>query len=150
VKVVLLKDVSGLGARGEVVKVAEGYARNYLIPKGLAEVATEGRLKEIARRDRARERKADRLAAQAHRVAAQLEGLTVRVPARAGEGGKLFGSVGNKDIARVLAFRYNLKIERKKLELKEPIKSLGKFPVLARLHPGVQVEFEVEVVGDDA
>lgn len=149
-KVVLLKDVAGLGERGRVVKVAEGYARNYLIPKGLAEEATEGRLKEIARRERAREQKADRVAAQARRTAAQLEGLTVRIPARAGEGGKLFGSVGNKDIAAVLASRHNLKIDRKKLELRKPIKTLGRFPVLARLHPGIQAEFEVEVVGEDA
>jgi len=145
-KVVLLKDVAGLGIRGQVVKVAEGYGRNYLIPKGLAEEATPGRIKELARLDQAREERVERLAAQARKVAAGLKGLTVRIPARAGEGGKLFGSVGNKDIAAALAARHNLKIDRKKLELKEPIRSLGKFPVLARLHPGVQVEFEVEVV----
>lgn len=149
-KVVLLRDVAGLGVRGEVVRVAEGYARNYLIPKGLAEPATEGRLKEIAQRDQVREKKADRLAAQARKTAAALAGLTVRIPARAGEGGKLFGSVGSKDIAAALASRYNLNIDRKKLEIREPIKSLGRFTVVARLHPGVQAEFEVEVVGDNA
>jgi large subunit ribosomal protein L9 len=150
VKVVLLKDVAGLGVRGAVVKVAEGYARNYLIPKGLAQEATAGRLKEIARRERVKEQKADRLATQARQMADKLAGLTVRIPVRAGEGGKLFGSVGTKDIAQVLATQHNLEIDRKKLEIKEPIKSLGRFPVLARLHPGVQAKFEVEVVGDDA
>lgn len=149
-KVVLLKDVAGLGVRGAVVKVAEGYARNYLIPKGLAQEATAGRLKEIARRERVKEQKADRLATQARQMADKLAGLTVRIPVRAGEGGKLFGSVGTKDIAQVLATQHNLEIDRKKLEIKEPIKSLGRFPVLARLHPGVQAKFEVEVVGDDA
>ncbi|MBE0467195.1 MAG: 50S ribosomal protein L9, partial [Candidatus Desulforudis sp.] len=128
-KVVLLKDVAGLGGRGEVVNVAEGYARNFLIPKGLAQEATAGRLKELARRDEAKEQKADRLVTQARKLASELKGLTVRVPARAGEGGKLFGSVGNKDIAVVLAARHGLKIDRKKLELGEPIKSLGRFPV---------------------
>jgi large subunit ribosomal protein L9 len=150
VKVVLLKDVAGLGVRGAVVKVAEGYARNYLIPKGLAQEATAGRLKEIARRERVKEQKADRLATQARQMADKLAGLTVRIPVRAGEGGKLFGSVGTKDIAQVLATQHNLEIDRKKLEIKEPIKSLGRFPVLARLHPGVQAKFEVEVVSDDA
>ncbi len=149
-KVVLLKDVAGLGVRGAVVKVAEGYARNYLIPKGLAQEATAGRLKEIARRERVKEQKADRLATQARQMADKLAGLTVRIPVRAGEGGKLFGSVGTKDIAQVLATQHNLEIDRKKLEIKEPIKSLGRFPVLARLHPGVQAKFEVEVVSDDA
>ncbi len=149
-KVVLLKDVAGLGTRGQVVKVAEGYARNFLIPKGLAEEATPGRVKELARLDQARGERAERLTAQARKVAATLKGLTVRIPARAGEGGKLFGSVGNKDVAAALAAQHNLKIDRKKLELKEPIKSLGRFPVLARRHPGVQVEFEVEVVDNEA
>jgi large subunit ribosomal protein L9 len=147
---VLLKDVAGLGARGEVVRVAEGYARNFLVPKGWAEAATAGRLKELDRRNQARKQRVDRLETQARKTASQLEGLTVRIPARSGEGGKLFGSVGNKDIAAVLAARHGLKIDRKKLELGESIKSLGKFSVLARLYPGVQVEFEVEVVGDDA
>lgn len=149
-KVLLLQDVAGLGTRGQVVRVAEGYARNFLIPKGLAEEVTAGRLRELAKVSRAKEQKAERLTTQARKVAAQLEGLTVRIPVRAGEGGKLFGSVGNKDIAAVLAARHNIKIDRKKLELKESVKSTGKYSVLARLYPGVQAAFEIEVVGDDS
>lgn len=149
-KVVLLKDVPGVGKRGEIVKVAEGHARNYLIPRQLAEEATEGRLKEIRRNKDVKAKKAAKAEAEARKLATRFKGLVVQVKARCGEGGKLFGSVGNKDVAEALAAQTGIKLDRKKIELHETIKALGVYPVLARLHPGVQADFKVEVVDRDA
>jgi len=147
VKVILLKDVSNLGKKGDIVNAADGYARNFLFPKGLAEPVTEGRLQEIARNADARAKKEKRIEEQARALAARLKGLTVKVAVRTGEGGKLFGSVSTKDIATALEEQHKISVDRKKLELKEPIKSLGTYQVLARLYPGVQAEFAVEVTG---
>lgn len=149
-KVVLLKDVPGVGKRGEIVNVAEGHARNYLIPRQLAEEATEGRLKEIRRNRDVKAKKAAKAEAEARKLAARFEGLVVQVRARCGEGGKLFGSVGNKDVAEALAAQTGIKLDRKKIELNDTIKALGVYPALARLHPGVQADFKVEVVDRDA
>ncbi|MEW6725882.1 MAG: 50S ribosomal protein L9 [Bacillota bacterium] len=146
-KVILLKDVSNLGRKGDIVNAADGFARNFLFPKGLAEPVTEGRMQEIARNADARARKEKRLDEQARALAARLKGLTVKVAVRTGEGGRLFGSVSTKDIAAALEAQHKINIDRKKFELKEPIKSLGTYKVLARLHPGVHAEFTVEVTG---
>ncbi|MDI6710844.1 MAG: 50S ribosomal protein L9 [Bacillota bacterium] len=149
-KVVLLKDVPNLGRRGEVVNVAEGYARNYLLPRRLAEPASEGRMQEIAHNIDLKAKKEERAAAQARAVAARLTGRAVKVAVRAGEGGKLFGSVQTRDIAAAVASQLGLKVDRKKFEIKEPVRALGRYTVLARLHPGVQAEFTVEVVNSGA
>lgn len=149
-KVVLLKDVAGLGQRGEVVNAAEGYARNYLMPRCLAEPASEGRLKEIARNLDSKAKKQERLKAQACNLADRINGQAVRVAVRAGDNGKLFGSVQTKDIAAAMSEQLGLKIDRKKIELKEPVRALGRYAVVARLFPGVQAEFTVEVVSAGA
>lgn len=149
-KVVLLKDVSGIGKRGEIVNVAEGHGRNFLIPRGMAQEATDGRVREIARNRQAKASKEERMAEEARKLAARIKGLSVKVEARAGEGGKLFGSVGNKDVAQALAAQSGIKLDRKKIELKESMKALGSYPALVRLHPGVQAEFTVEVVNGNA
>ncbi|MBO8127883.1 MAG: 50S ribosomal protein L9 [Peptococcaceae bacterium] len=149
-KVVLLKDVSSLGKRGDVVQVAEGYARNFLLPRGLAQPATAGKMKEIARVKDMKAQKEAKIKAEAEKLAAKIRGQTVQVPVRVGEGGKLFGSVGTRDIAEALKKSLGVKIDRKKVELEDPIKSLGRFDVVARLYPGVQAEFAVEVVGRDS
>lgn len=149
-KVVLLKDVPNLGRRGEVVNVAEGYARNYLLPRRLAEPASESRMQEIARNLDLKAKKEERAAAQARSLADRLKGQEVRVAVRAGEGGKLFGSVQTRDIAEAVASQLGIKVDRKKFEIKEPIRALGRYTVLARLHPGVQAEFTVEVVNSGA
>lgn len=149
-KVVLLTDVSGLGERGEIVEVAAGYARNYLLPRELAEEATAGRMKEVRRIKAAKAQRAQKAKARAQKLAARFKDLVVRVEARGGEGGKLFGSVGNKDVAEALAARADIRIDRKKIELGETIKALGVYPALARLHPGVTADFKVEVVDRDA
>jgi len=147
-KVILLKDVPGQGKQGDVINVADGYARNYLLPRGLASEASEGRLKELADRRRAMAIKEQKIEQAARELAARLNNLTVVIKTKTGEGGRLFGSVNNKDIADALADQYNIMLDKKKLVVKEPIKQLGAYPVAVKLHPAVQAEVMVEVVAE--
>jgi large subunit ribosomal protein L9 len=145
-RLILLQDVPRLGKKGSVVEVAEGYARNYLLPRGLAEPATPGKIKEIERLLTARARRELRAEEEARALAARLKDHTLRLPVRVGEGGKLFGSVGTRDIAAALK-KEGLEVDRKQLQLEEPIKTVGRFRVQAKLHPGIQASFWVEVTG---
>ena len=137
-RVILLKDVPGKGKRGDVLNVAEGFARNYLLPRGLAGEASQGKIKELAERR------------EAAVLAARLESLTVVVRTKAGEGGRLFGSVNNKDVADALAAQHKITLDKKKLSVKEPIKQVGSYSALAKLYPTVQAKIKVEVVGEQA
>lgn len=147
-KIVLTKDVPGQGKQGAVINVAEGYARNYLLPRGLAVEASKGKMNELAVRQQAQTAKESRIEQEARVMAARLDNIKVVVKAKKGEGGRLFGSVNNKDIADALAGQHKIMLDKKKLVVKEPIKQLGTFAVTAKLHPAVQAEIEVEVVGE--
>lgn len=147
-KIVLTKDVPGQGKQGAVINVAEGYARNYLLPRGLAVEASKGKMNELAVRQQAQAAKESRIEQEARVMAARLDNIKVVVKAKKGEGGRLFGSVNNKDIADALADQHKIMLDKKKLVVKEPIKQLGTFAVTAKLHPAVQAEIEVEVVGE--
>lgn len=147
-KIVLTKDVPGQGKQGAVINVAEGYARNYLLPRGLAVEASKGKMNELAVRQQAQTAKESRIEQEARVMAARLDNIKVVVKAKKGEGGRLFGSVNNKDIADALADQHKIMLDKKKLVVKEPIKQLGTFAVTAKLHPAVQAEIEVEVVGE--
>lgn len=149
-KVVLREDVRKLGNKGDIVDVAEGYGRNYLIPRGLADPVTKGVLKEVSLVEKSRAKQEKRLLKNAQDLAARLEGMSVTVSTRAGEGGKLYGAVTSKDIAAELQRLAGKKIDKKKIALAEPIKNLGTYPVQIRLHPGVHVEVEVNVVATDS
>jgi large subunit ribosomal protein L9 len=148
VKIVLTKDVPGQGKHGDVINVAEGYARNYLFPRGLAVEASRGKMNELAVRQQAQAAKEKKIEEEARVVAAGLDSIKVVVKAKKGEGGRLFGSVNNKDIADALALQHKIILDKKKLVLKEPIKQLGTYTVTAKLHPAVQAEIEVEVIGE--
>lgn len=147
-KVILKQDVKGLGLNEAIVEVAEGYARNYLIPRGLAAEASEGRIRELALRKKVEKNKKDRAHEEAVRLAERIEGKEVKVTMHSGEGGKLFGSVTTREVAEVLERDYAIKIDRKQIELKETIKSLGKFSLAVRLYPGVQAKFNLVVASD--
>jgi large subunit ribosomal protein L9 len=147
-KVVLLKDVPPLGKAGEVVNVAEGYARNFLIPRRLAEPASEKKLEELFRIRRQREKKAAAAATRAEQTAAKLQGAAVCVRARAGGGGRLFGAVTAKDIAAALANELGIKLDKKQILLETPLKETGSYTVTARVGPGLTAAFNVEVVSD--
>ncbi|MGO0123483.1 50S ribosomal protein L9 [Desulfothermobacter acidiphilus] len=144
-RVVLLQDVPSLGKAGTVVTVAEGYARNYLIPRRLAEPVDDKRLAEIKRREEQKaQAKAARLEA-AKRLAQQLATTTLTLKARAGEGGKLFGAVTAKEIAAALARNLNLQVDKKQVLLASPIKELGEYTVEVRLAAGVVGKIKVAV-----
>jgi large subunit ribosomal protein L9 len=144
-RVVLRDDVDNLGKKGDLVDVADGYARNFLVPRGLALKASAGSQKQsdaMKRNREARERR-DREAAQA--LAGQFEGRTITIKARAGGEGRLFGSVTAVDIAEAVQKQTGADIDRRKLTLDEPLKELGGVDLQVRLHPDVVATVHVEV-----
>ena len=145
-KLILTQDVSGLGAPGDVVEVAPGYGRNYLVPQGLAILATRGAEKQIATIRRAREVRAVRDLGHAKEIQGQLAGLQVKLPARSGDGGRLFGSVTAADVVEAVTKAGGPKLDRRLVTLPAPIKTLGSHQVSVRLHPEVAAKLGVEVV----
>jgi large subunit ribosomal protein L9 len=147
-EVILREDVDNLGARGEVVKVAPGYARNFLLPKRLAVTATEANKKIVEQERQAHLRKEAKLKGEAEDLGKLMSGVAVTISQKAGENDQLFGSVTSKDIADALAAK-NYTIDRRKILLDEPIKQLGEFKVPVRLHKEVTVDVTVQVVKEE-
>ncbi|MHB9143998.1 MAG: 50S ribosomal protein L9 [Symbiobacteriia bacterium] len=144
-KVILLQDVKGLGKKGAVAEVAEGYGRNFLMPRGLAAPASGGAMKSLEQ-ERERERlKLVRLKEAAQALAKRLEGVKVTLPARVGEGGRLFGSITAKDVAEALRKSAGLEVDKRKVET-DTIKTLGEHLVTVKLHPEVAAQVTVLVV----
>lgn len=144
-KVILKADVKALGKKGQVFEVSDGYARNFLFPKGLAVEATSGNLSDLASKKANEEKKKEKEKQDAQALAEKLKALSVEIITKSGEGGRLFGSVTNKEIAEALKAKFGIDVDRRKLELKEPIKALGTFNVHAKLHPEVTAQFQVHV-----
>lgn len=144
-EVILREDVKSLGKAGELVRVRPGYARNFLLPQGLAYEASEGNKKRIAGEQKARAAKVAEQRAGAEAEAAKLAAVTVTIPAKAGEEGKLFGSVTAQDIADALAAQ-GQPVDKRRIELEHPIKLLGWHTVPVRLHSDVTAEVRVQVV----
>ena len=144
-KVILTQDVEGSGKKGQAVNVSDGYARNFLFPKKLAVEATEANMKELERQNKlAAEKKAADLA-EAKALGEKIKGLEIKVPAKTGGGQKLFGAVTNKDIGDALERDHGVAIDRRKIELKAAIKTLGEHEVLIRLHPEVVLTQKITV-----
>lgn len=143
-QVILTQDVKGLGARGDTVKVADGYARNYLIPRGLAIEATKGNLKQLEAHQAEKARQLSRKEKEAEELVRQLEAATVRIPARAGEGGRLFGSVTAGDVAEALQ-KLGIKADKRQIELENPIKQLGSYTAAVRVLPGKTTNLRIVV-----
>jgi large subunit ribosomal protein L9 len=146
-KLILTQEVSGLGAPGDVVEVAGGYGRNYLVPRGLAMRWTRGAEKQIELIQRARSAREIRGLDDAREAADRLAALQVRLPARAGSGGRLFGSVSPADIAVAVKAAGGPELDRRRIEIKNPIRTVGAHQVSVRLHPEVTATLDVEVVG---
>lgn len=144
-KIVLREDVENLGKKGDLVDVADGYARNYLVPRGLALRATTGIQKQADAMRRNRDAKDRRAREAAEAVASQLSGRTVTITARAGEAGKLFGSITAADIAEAVQGQLGVEIDRRRIGLDEPLKELGSVELPVRLHPDVTAQVTVEV-----
>ena len=147
IEVILREDVKSLGKTGELVRVRPGYARNFLLPKGLAYEASEGNKKRIAAETKARSTRLEADKVEAQTFAAQLAAANVTLTGKAGEEGKLFGSVTAQDVADALA-RQNIQVDRRRIELEHPIKTLGSHAVVVRLHPEVHAEVRVQVVAE--
>ncbi|HET6777289.1 MAG TPA: 50S ribosomal protein L9 [Gemmatimonadales bacterium] len=145
IEVILREDIKTLGRAGEMVRVKPGYARNYLLPQGLAYEATEGNKKRIAAETRVRTARNQAERDQAEREAATLRDVTVSLTSKAGEEGKLFGSITSQDITEALA-RQGHTVDRRRIELEHPIKTTGVHTVTVRLHPEVHAELRVSVV----
>ncbi len=145
-QVILLKDVKGLGRAGEVAKASDGYARNKLIPQGLVMEASPANLKALERKraEIEAQRAFDRQ--QAEETKLKLEAVTVKIASKAGENGKLFGAITAKDIVEALEKDHKIFLDKKKLELDAPIKSLGKTNIQLKLYNGVVANCSVEVV----
>jgi large subunit ribosomal protein L9 len=144
-QLVLIDDVLHLGRRGDVVSVAAGYGRNYLIPQGLAVAATSANLKMVEQQRAALARKETRVKEDAEILARDLDKLHLVLSRKAGETGALFGSVTAKDLADLLAEK-GFNVDRQKIDLEHPLKTIGNFPVEAHPHPDVKLEFLVSVV----
>jgi len=145
-KVILKADVKGTGKKGETVEVADGYARNYLIPKGLAVAASEGALRSIEAERQAQKAKMERQIAELRALRDQLDGQTIRLAAKCGDAGRLFGSVTNKDVADAIARHIGKPFDRKLVELDTPIKTLGVHSVTLRFGHNITGKVNVEIV----
>jgi large subunit ribosomal protein L9 len=144
-KVILKEDVETLGKRGDTIKVTDGYARNYLIPKGLAMEATSISVKAIEHEKKLIAKRAEKERKNAEAMLASFAGVQVTLARKTADQEKLFGSVTNKDIEKALEEK-GLKVERKQIALDEPIKQLGEYPVKIKLYPGIAADITVKVI----
>lgn len=147
-EIILLQDVKSLGKKGERVKVSDGYARNYVLPKKLGVEANSKNINDL-KLQKAHEEKLEREALEAAKALAEkLAGKSVSIPIRTGEGGKVFGTVSSKEVAKAAKDQLDMDIDKKKLVISEPIKALGTYQVAVRLHRNVTGTLEVKVVAE--
>ncbi len=150
-EIILKKDIANLGYADDLVKVKDGYARNYLIPQGLAELATPAKKKMLAETVKQRAFKAEKIRKEAEFMAGKIEGLEVNIPVKASENGTLFGSVNNIMVADALKAQHDIDIDRHKIAISEDrIKELGQYSALVNLHRDFKVELKLNVVPETA
>jgi len=144
-KVILLKDVKGQGKKGEIKEVSEGYANNFLFKQGLAAPASDGNVKTLANQKQAEQKKKDKEKADAQALGEKLKEITVEIIGKAGEGGRLFGSITTKQIAEELERKTKISIDKRKMMLDDPIRTLGVTQIPVKLHPEVTTTLKVHV-----
>ena len=145
-KVILLQDVKKLGKKGEIVEVSDGYGRNYLLARKLAGPGTSENLNDAKQKKAAADHKAQVASDEALVLASELKKVELTIPVRIGEGGKVFGAVTGKDISDAAKKQYDLDLDKRKVEIKEPIKALGTFEVTIRVHPTITSVIKVHIV----
>lgn len=148
-KIILLSDVKSLGRKGDVVDVAEGYARNYLLPRALAQEASKGALAVLGERKKATEKREAQALAEAEELAKRIASTKLAIKAKAGQTGKLFGAVTSADVAAAINSTFSISIDKNKVELKSQIKSLGSYPVAVKLYRNVVAQATVDVVSSE-
>lgn len=147
-EIILKEDVKNLGYKNDIVKVKPGYARNFLLPKGLAILATPSARKVLAEEIRQQNFKQEKIKNEATDLAQILEGLTLRIPAKAAESGKIYGSVNNVQIANAIKEAKNIQIDRKQILIDNDIKEIGNYKATIKLHKDISVEIEFEVFAE--
>lgn len=144
-KIILLKDVKGQGKKDDVINVSDGYARNFLIPKGLGREADNQLMNDIKNRESARLHKIETEKAEAHALAEKLSGILLKITASSGADGKLYGSITTKDISEKLSADYGISIDKRKLVLTDPIRAYGNYTVEAKLYTDISAKVNVLV-----
>ena len=147
-KVILLQDIKGTGKKGQIINASDGHAKNYLIPKKLAAEATPAALANWEREQKNAEQKRQSEVAEAQALGAKIEKATVKISMKTGEGGKMFGSVGAKEIAEALAKQTGIEIDRKKIVVNDAIKTLGEIKVVVKLYAEISAQLTVEIVAE--
>ncbi|OBA02078.1 50S ribosomal protein L9 [Paenibacillus polymyxa] len=144
-KVIFIKDMKGQGKKGQVKEVSDGYAANFLLPRGIARPATEGNMKTLENQNAAEEKRKQEEKEEAQVLGKKLEETTIQLKAKAGEGGRLFGAITSKQIAEAVA-KTGIKLDKRKIELEEPIRTLGVTQMTVKLHPEVKATLKVQVI----
>lgn len=145
-KVILLDNIKGVGKKDEVINASDGYARNYLLPKRLAVEANAENMNKLNNKKESANYKKDMEKQNAEELAKKIKGIMIKIKVKAGENGKIFGGVTSKEISENLKIQYNLNIDKKKIELKETIKTLGSFNVQIKLFEGIMSNLKVEII----
>ncbi|KJK29830.1 50S ribosomal protein L9 [Paenibacillus sp. P2(2022)] len=143
-KVIFIKDMKGQGKKGQVKEVSDGYAANFLLPRGIARPATEGNMKTLENQNAAEEKRKQEEKEEAQVLGKKLEETTIQLKAKAGGGGRLFGAITSKQIAEAVA-KTGIKLDKRKIELEEPIRTLGVTQMTVKLHPEVKATLKVQV-----
>lgn len=147
-KVILLQDVKKLGKKGDVIEASDGYARNYLFPKNLAVEANGENMSKLKAKQDSNAFKKSQEKEEAQKVAEKLSKILLKIKVKAGENGKIFGGVSSKEIAENLEKQYKIKVDKKKIDLKETIKTLGEFTIEIRLYEGVLGKVRIDVISE--
>ncbi len=147
-KVVLLADVKGHGKKGQVVEASDGYARNFLLPKGLAKEATKGVLNEVKGKNEAMAYHKEQEVLAAKETAAKLEGGKVKIASKAGDNGKLFGKITNQNVADAIKYQLHVVVDKRKVQLPDGIKTIGSHEVEIKVYPEISAKITVEVVSE--
>ena len=146
-KVILLSDVKGIGRKDEIINANDGYARNFLLPKGLAVEANNSNLSKLKAKQDSKAYKKEEDKKEALKIKDQIEKITLKIEVKAGENGKIFGGVTSKEISDKLKAQNNIEVDKKKIELKETIKTVGNFTVTLKLFEGVVAKLKLEIIG---
>ena len=147
-KVILLDNIKGVGKKDEIINASDGYARNYLLPKKLAVEANAENMSKLNNKKESANYKKDQEKQQAEELAKKLKGTMLKIKVKAGENGKIFGGVTSKEISENLKTQYNFAVDKKKIELKDTIKTLGSFNVSIKLFEGITANLKVEVISE--
>lgn len=145
-KVILLDNIKGVGKKDEIINASDGYARNFLLPKKLAVEANSANMSKLKAKQDSNQYRKNVEKEEAQKIAEKLKGILLKISVKAGENGKIFGSITSKEIAENLKSQYQIEVDKKKIELKEPIKTLGIFTVQIRLYEGVVGNLKVQMI----